>query len=215
MTRNPVPTAVRAAEASSLRPEVQLTLASASPRRSQLLHQIGVPHVVRPADVDESRVPGERPRAYALRVAVAKAEAGWAAGGGHGAVLAADTVVALGDDLYEKPADRADCVRILAALSGRTHEVLTAVALRHAGGCATTLQASRVTFRVLRADECERYWTTGEPADKAGAYAIQGLGAVFVTHLEGSYSGVMGLPLAETAVLLAAAGIPAWHRVAA
>ena len=192
-------------------PVATLTLASASPRRSQLLHQIGVPHVVRPADVDESRRVGERPRDYALRVAVDKAEAGWRAAGGVGAVLAADAAVALDDVLYAKPRDRADCVRILAALSGRTHEVLTAVALRHAGGLATAVQVSRVAFRALTDGECERYWATGEPADKAGAYAIQGLGAVFVTRLEGSHSGVMGLPLAETAALLAAAGIPCWQ----
>jgi septum formation protein len=189
----------------------RLTLASASPRRRELLAQIGVPHEVRAADVDESRRPGEPPREYALRVATAKADAGWTVAGGRGAVLAADTAVALDGELYAKPADRDDCLRILGALQGRTHEVLTAVALRHAGGLDTALSVSRVTFRAIAPDECARYWDTGEPRDKAGAYAIQGLGAVFVTHLEGSYSGVMGLPLAETAELLARAGVPRWE----
>jgi septum formation protein len=188
-----------------------LILASASPRRSQLLAQIGVPHDVRPADVDESRRPGEDPRAYALRVAADKAEAGWARAAGAAAVLAADTAVALGNELHAKPADRADCHRILGELQGRTHEVLTAVALRHAGGLDTALSVSRVTFRAIAADEIDRYWSSGEPADKAGAYAIQGYGAVFVTHLDGSYSGVMGLPLAETAALLSRAGIATWQ----
>jgi septum formation protein len=213
MTRNFAPRAGSPADVTAP-PGASLTLASASPRRSQLLDQIGVPHVVRPADVDESRRPGESPREYALRVAADKAEAGWREAGGTGAVLAADTAVALGNELYAKPADRADCLRILGALSGRTHEVLTAVALRHAGGLATALQVSRVTFRALSVEECERYWASGEPAGKAGAYAIQGLGAVFVTHLDGSYSSVMGLPLAETAALLADAGIPCWQRAA-
>jgi septum formation protein len=211
MTRNPALSAGSPADVTAP-PGALLTLASASPRRSQLLDQVGVPHAVRPADVDESRRAGETPREYALRVAIDKAEAGWRAAGGRGAVLAADTAVALGDELYAKPADRADCLRILGALSGRTHEVLTAVALRHAGGLSTALQVSCVTFRALSVEECELYWATGEPAGKAGAYAIQGLGAVFVTRLEGSYSGVMGLPLAETAALLADAGIPDWQR---
>lgn len=192
-----------------------LTLASASPRRRQLLLQIGVPHEVLPADVDESRLPAEPPAAYALRVATAKAEAGWTAAGRRGAVLGADTAVALDGELYAKPDDRDDCVRILGALQDRTHEVLTAVALRHDRGLDTALSVSRVTFRAIAPDECARYWDTGEPRGKAGAYAIQGLGAVFVTRLEGSFSGVMGLPLAETAELLERAGIPRWQRTAA
>lgn len=189
----------------------RLILASASPRRSALLDQIGVAHAVAPADVDESRHPGEGPRDYALRVAVAKAETGWHAAAGRAPVLAADTAVALGDVLHAKPVDRDDCLRILGALSGRTHEVLTAVAVRHAGGLDTALSVSEVTFRALSRDECSRYWDTGEPLGKAGAYAIQGLGAVFVTRLVGSYSGVMGLPLAETATLLERAGVPVWY----
>lgn len=190
----------------------RLILASASPRRSALLDQVAVAHAIAPADVDESRQPAEPPRDYALRVAVAKADAGWRAAAGRAAVLAADTAVAVASELYAKPEDREDCLRILAALSGRTHEVLTAVAVRHAGGLHTALSVSEVTFRALTRSECERYWDSGEPRGKAGAYAIQGLGAVFVTRLVGSYSGVMGLPLAETAALLERAGVPVWYR---
>ncbi|MCZ8131969.1 MAG: Maf family protein [Steroidobacteraceae bacterium] len=187
-----------------------LTLASASPRRRQLLDQIGVPHRVRPADVDETAQPGESPADYALRVAIAKADAGWAADPSL-PVLAADTAVALGTTLYAKPADRADGLAMLAALSGRTHRVLTAVALRYAGGLDTALSISEVTFRATTADERRRYWDTGEPLGKAGGYAVQGFAAVFVTRVDGSYSGVMGLPLAETGALLARAGVPVWQ----
>ena len=186
-----------------------ITLASGSPRRSALLDQIGVRHVTRPADVDEARLPGEAPAHYALRLAATKAERVWALDDSQ-PVLAADTAVALRAELYGKPVDRTEGVRILTALAGRTHEVLTAVALRDAGGLATALAVSAVTFRALTRIECERYWATGEPLGKAGGYAIQGRAAVFVTQLAGSYSGVMGLPLAETAALLARAGVRLW-----
>jgi septum formation protein len=125
-------------------------------------------------------------------------------------VLGADTLVLLDDTPLGKPRDRADALDMLARLSGRTHQVLSAVALLSAGGVAARLCASEVRFRVLDAAECAAYWETGEPRDKAGAYAIQGLGAVFVAALNGSYSGVMGLPLFETAELLAAAGVRRW-----
>jgi len=187
-----------------------ITLASGSPRRSALLDQIGVRHVTRPADVDEARLPGESPAGYVRRLAAAKAECGWSRDASQ-PVLAADTAVALGTELYGKPADRSDGLRILAALAGRTHEVLTAVAVRDGRGLATALAVSAVTFRALTLTECERYWATGEPLGKAGGYAIQGRAAVFVTQLAGSYSGVMGLPLAETAALLARAGVRLWY----
>ena len=146
------------------------------------------------------------------RLAREKAEAGARGADGTGrAVLAADTAVVLGDRVFGKPAGEADAVAMLQALSGRTHAVLTAVALIAGGRLSETGSASRVTFRALTEPECRRYWATGEPADKAGAYAIQGLAAVFVTQVEGSYSGVMGLPLCETAALLAAAGLPCWQ----
>lgn len=128
-------------------------------------------------------------------------------------MLAADTAVVLGDSILGKPRDRADALAMLEKLSARTHEVLTAVAVRSSRGLEARLSASRVTFRALRPGESESYWDTGEPRDKAGAYAIQGRAAVFVESLEGSYTGVMGLPLLETTELLAQAGIGTWtHR---
>lgn len=187
-------------------------LASASPRRHELLRRIGVPHRVRPVDVDETRRPGERPGDYALRLAREKADAGWQrfASAERRAVLAADTVVVLGEEILGKPRDRGEALAMLGRLSGRTHEVLTAVALRDSRGMDTRLNTSRVTFRPLRGDEAERYWHTGEAADKAGAYAVQGRAAVFIERLEGSFSGVMGLPLFETAELLTRAGVEIW-----
>ncbi|MEI8259098.1 MAG: Maf family protein [Deltaproteobacteria bacterium] len=191
-----------------------ILLASASPRRRELLAQIGVRHAVRPADVDETPRPGEAPAVYVGRVAAAKAEAVWAGAGGV-PVLAADTSVVLGAELFGKPADQTEGLAMLRALAGRTHEVLTAVAVRSAGGLAAALSVSDVTFRALSDDECRRYWATGEPLGKAGGYAIQGLAATFITRLAGSYSGVMGLPLAETAALLADAGVRLWNGNAA
>lgn len=175
-------------------------LASASPRRSALLQQIEVAHEVRPVDVDETPRPGEPPTQYALRLAREKAQALWAqlGAGERRPVLAADTTVALGELILGKPADRDDAVRMLGRLSGRAHEVHTAVALCHAGGADARLSTSTVAFRKLSDAEIDWYWRTGEPAGKAGAYAVQGHGAIFIRHLAGSYSGVMGLPLYET-----------------
>jgi len=191
-------------------PYERIQLASASPRRSQLLRQIGVAHDIRPVNLDESRRSGESPRDYVLRLALEKASAGAAMGGGL-PVLAADTTVAIGEEIFGKPRDGNDGVRMLAALSGRSHGVLTAVALANAGRLETAISETRVTFRALTAAECRNYWASGEPVDKAGAYAIQGFGAVFIARLEGSYSGVMGLPLFETAALLDAAGVRRWQ----
>ena len=180
-------------------------LASASPRRSALLQQIDVPHEVRPVDIDETPRPGESPPHYALRLAEAKARVLWESldTAARRPVLAADTTVAIGEEILGKPVDRDDAARILGRLSGRDHEVHTAVALLHEGGADARLSTSTVTFRPLTAAEIDWYWDTGEPADKAGAYGVQGHGAVFVRHLSGSYSGVMGLPLYETWELLA------------
>lgn len=182
-----------------------ILLASASPRRSALLRQIGVDHDVRPVDIDETPRTGERPAQYALRLAEEKARALWQRlePTERRPVLAADTTVALGDEILGKPLDREDAARILARLSGREHEVHTAVALLHAAGADARVSTSTVTFRDLSDAEIEWYWRTGEPADKAGAYAVQGHGAIFIRHLAGSYSGVMGLPLYETWELLA------------
>jgi septum formation protein len=199
-------------------------LASGSPRRRELLEQIGVPFRVVGVDVDEAALPGEAAEAYVRRLAVAKARAGWQAvaaadgaeraGGAGGAmpVLGADTAVALGDRILGKPVDQLDAERMLAMLSGRTHHVTTSVALCVAGVTDTRISRSEVTFRAIDPAEARAYWHTGEPRDKAGAYAIQGLAAVFVADLRGSFSGVMGLPIFETCALLEAAGVPQWQR---
>jgi septum formation protein len=186
-----------------------LCLASVSPRRRELLSQIGVSHVVMGADIDEAVVPGETPGDYVMRLAREKALA-IRQGGQHLPVLAADTTVVVNGKIFGKPRDQAEAVDMLAELSGRAHEVLTAVALADSHGVAERLSSSTVRFRDLSREECLAYWETGEPRDKAGGYAIQGLGAVFVESLRGSYSGVMGLPLFETGELLRAAGIAYW-----
>jgi septum formation protein len=193
---------------------VAIVLASASARRSRLLHQIGVAHRCVAADIDESPRAGESPVQYVRRLAHEKASAVVArrAGGPpHPPVLGADTSVVLDGRIFGKPADEEDCVAMLTALAGRTHEVVTAVALWHDGEWRAAESTSRVTFRAIGTDECRRYWASGEPAGKAGAYAIQGLGAVFVSRLDGSHSGVMGLPLFETATLLDGAGVARWQ----
>lgn len=179
-------------------------LASASPRRSELLRQIGVTHAVRAVDIDETPRPGEPPAQYALRLAGEKARALWdrLEPAQRRPVLAADTTVALGDEILGKPAGPEDSARILGRLSGREHQVHTAVAVLHAGGGDARLSSSTVAFRPLQRAEIDWYWHTGEPADKAGAYAVQGHAATFIRHLAGSYSGVMGLPLYETWELL-------------
>jgi len=186
-----------------------LCLASVSPRRRELLSQIGVAHVVAGADIDEAALPGEMPRDYVTRLAREKALA-IRRTGQQLPVLAADTTVVLDGIIFGKPRDRDDAIKMLGRLSGRAHEVLTAVALADSGGVAERLSASTVQFRTLSPEECAAYWQTGEPRDKAGGYAIQGFGAVFVESLHGSYSGVMGLPLFETAELLRVAGIACW-----
>ena len=187
-----------------------LCLASQSPRRRDLLWQIGVPHKVTAARVDESLLPGESPDDYVERVALEKAMT-VRNGGERLPVLAADTAVVLDGTVYGKPVDRADALSMLGKLSGRAHQVLTAVAFATGRTVELRVSASTVRFRDLTLPEREAYWETGEPRDKAGAYAIQGLGAVFVESLSGSYSGVMGLPLAETAELLRTAGIACWQ----
>jgi septum formation protein len=189
-----------------------IRLASASPRRRELLTQIGVPHVVTVADIDESERPGEYAHEYVKRMAIEKASAIWSRDPGL-PVLAADTTVVLDGVMFGKPRDRAHALEMLARLSGRTHEVLTAVALATSAGVELRLSTSSVRMRTLTESECIAYWESGEPRDKAGAYAIQGLGAVFIESINGSYSGVMGLPLYETAELLRAAGLPYWCRM--
>jgi septum formation protein len=183
-------------------------LASASPRRSALLAQIGVEHRIRPVDVDERIGPGESPAHYVERLAVLKAETLWAhlAECERQPVLGSDTTVAVDDEILAKPRNESDGLRMLRLLSGRTHQVYTAVALRHADGCAARVSVSDVAFRSLREEEIAAYWRSGEPADKAGGYAVQGRAAVFIERIAGSYSGIMGLPLYETGELLRAIG---------
>lgn len=188
-------------------PPPMLWLASASPRRRELLAQIGVAHEVAPADIDETRLPAETPRDYVLRLAREKALC-VSSRRPRSAVLAADTAVVLGEEVYGKPQHREHGLAMLACLAGRAHQVLTAVALATPGGVASALSESTVRLRVMSEEERAAYWETGEPQDKAGGYAIQGLGAVFVECLRGSFSGVVGLPLYETAQLLRAAGVP-------
>jgi septum formation protein len=189
-------------------------LASRSPRRRELLGHIGVKfHLLlfrnRPggtADVDEDPLPDEAPRDYVLRVARAKAAAGWQRmlerNLPRHPVLAADTTVALEGRIFGKPADRAEAAAMLAALSGKRHEVLTAVVLQYDDQVESALSVSEVQFRELTPQEVQDYVATGESDDKAGAYAIQGRAALFVAEIRGSQSGIVGLPLYETAQLL-------------
>jgi septum formation protein len=189
-------------------------LASGSPRRRELLQQIGVPFRVVSTDLDETAFAHEPPLAYVSRLAQAKATVGWerSRDSGGAAVLAADTAVVLDARILGKPAGMDDAIAMLLQLSGRTHEVLTAVALRSSLGIQVKVSHSAVTFRSIDRNEARAYWDTGEPSDKAGAYAIQGYAAIFIADLKGSYSGVMGLPLFETAALLEAAGVMCWQR---
>jgi septum formation protein len=183
-------------------------LASASPRRRQLLRQLGLRFESVAAEVDETLEVGETAEDYVLRLARRKAEtAAGRLGDPRAPVLAADTAVVVEGAILGKPGDRTEALGMLARLSGRRHQVLSAVALWAAGKVYTAVSASSVTFRKVSVPEAEAYWRSGEPLDKAGGYAIQGRGALFIERLEGSYSGVMGLPLYETAQLLQQAGV--------
>ncbi|MDX1561718.1 MAG: Maf family protein [Gammaproteobacteria bacterium] len=188
-------------------------LASASPRRSELLDQIGVRYRTRPADLAETRLAGELPADYVQRLAAAKADEIWRrirTASEPAPVLAADTTVVVDDDVLGKPADEAEALAMLARLSGRSHRVMTAIAVRDEAAREVSVVISEVRFRATTATERLQYCRSGEPYDKAGGYAIQGLGAVFIDRLEGSYSAVMGLPLYETATMLRRFGLPAW-----
>jgi septum formation protein len=189
-----------------------LILASASPRRRELLDQLGVAYEVLPAEITEIPAAGETPETYVRRIAAEKSLAVWRASGGRLPVLAADTEVELAGEVLGKPRDSGHAAEMLGRLANREHRVLSAVSLRYPEGHAEALSISTVSFRAIGRAEIEAYWATGEPRDKAGAYAIQGKGAVFVRHLAGSYSGVMGLPLFETAELLQRIGIPILSR---
>jgi septum formation protein len=186
-----------------------LYLASRSPRRRELLAQLGVAFEVMDVAVPEVRAPAETPQAYVARVAAAKALAGRDASGRRGAViLSGDTEVVLDGRVFGKPRDAAAAIAMLEALSGRVHRVVSAVCARRDDAAATLLCESAVTFALLDRAAIARYVATGESFGKAGGYAIQGRAAAFIAHLAGSYSGVMGLPLHETARLLARFGVP-------
>lgn len=184
-------------------------LASESPRRHELLERIGVRFETLPQSVDEQLQPGETPEVFVIRLALEKARAGLQGrpAGSWRPVLGADTVVLLDDEILGKPQDRDEALDMLERLSGRSHRVLTGVAMVDGESEATRLSLSAVTLRETAAGEREAYWASGEPRGKAGGYAIQGRGGVFVEQLEGSYSGVMGLPLFETDDLLSEFGV--------
>lgn len=191
-----------------------LCLASASPRRRELLRQIGVPHCVAAAELDERLLPSESAAEHVKRLALAKARAVQASRRQRALpalpVLGADTTVTIDGQVLGKPASESDLLQMFARLAGRTHEVFSAVALVHESEWLRLVR-TEVSFRSIDPAEARAYWASGEPRDKAGGYAIQGFGAVFVTSIVGSYSNVVGLPLAETAELLAAAGVPRWQ----
>ncbi len=191
----------------------QIYLASASPRRSALLTQIGLEHRVQAVNIDESLMAGEAPIDYVCRLARSKAQVLWDRLSCRGEtqpkfplVLGADTAVVFDGQIYGKPADREEGLRMLQRLSGRTHRVHTAVALCCQDWLEHRCSISEVSFRELTLQECAAYWDTGEPFDKAGGYAVQGRAAAFISYIAGSYSGVMGLPLYETSQLLLRAG---------
>jgi len=186
---------------------MNLILASASPRRAELLAQIGVvPDAITPADIHETPLKAERPRVYAGRLSVEKARAV----PGEGLILAADTVVAVGRRILEKPVDAAQAKQFLQLLSGRRHRVITGVALRHGEKLWSRQVETAVRFKHLSAPEIKAYIASNEWQGKAGGYGIQGLASAFIPWISGSYSNVVGLPLAETANMLSGAGYQLW-----
>ncbi|MBX2857878.1 MAG: Maf-like protein [Cellvibrionaceae bacterium] len=187
-----------------------LLLASQSPRRAELLRQIGVVFEPIRVDVEERRAADEQPEQYVARLARQKSAAGAQLQPGR-VSLGADTIVLCGQRVLEKPIDREDCLAMLALLSGKRHQVITAVAVTHEQRQRHLTCVSQVSFREISQQEASDYWYSGEPADKAGAYAIQGLGGVFVQQIEGSYSAIVGLPLYETQALLAEFGLQCWQ----
>lgn len=188
----------------------RLVLASASPRRKALLASVGVDVHVQPADVDETPLPNESPEALVSRLSAAKAEAVEAAE--NDMIVSADTVVVVDDEILGKPADEDDARRMLELLSGRTHRVLTGVSVRGGDRTETEVEQARVTMRFLSVADIAWYLGTGEPMGKAGAYAIQGYGSLFIPEIEGNHSGIVGLPLPLVDALLARFGrpIPTW-----
>lgn len=190
--------------------DYDLILASASPRRTEILQQMGVRHLVQPTNIDETPKPNEPAVDYVQRMALEKAQNIIAQSSASIPVLGADTCVVCDAQIFGKPQDKQQALDMLLALSGRTHQVYTAVAVGNAEDCAVLVSTTEVLFRKLSVQECISYWETSEPKDKAGSYAIQGYGAVFVESINGSYSGVVGLPIEQTAKLLDTFGVPIW-----
>ncbi len=188
-----------------------LTLASASPRRAEILAQIGVNFRASPAEIDETPKSNESAVDYVQRMALEKVNRVLKTESYSKPVLGSDTTVVFDSIILGKPQDADDATRMLSMLSGSTHQVLTAVVVSDGTECQSLLSKTEVRFRTISIKECQTYWQTGEPQDKAGAYAIQGYGAVFVESIRGSYSGVVGLPIAETTQLLQQFNIPIWQ----
>ncbi len=182
-------------------------LASSSPRRREILAAMGIRFTAAGVDIDETRYDGEPVTDMVVRLAVAKVGAARATVDRSVPVLGADTAVALDDYVLGKPESEGEAVEMLTSLSGRAHKVLTGVALDYAGEITSVTSVTEVRFREIRHDEASAYWQSGEPRDKAGAYAVQGIGGIFVEYISGSYSGVVGLPVFETAKLLSKAGL--------
>lgn len=188
----------------------QLLLASQSPRRSELLSQIGINFSVVLPKVLEQRGEGESPRDYVARLSEEKAVAGWKLSDRALPVLGADTVVVCESDVLEKPANKSEAMAMLLKLSGRKHQVMSGVTIVSDEGITTEVSTTDVTFKSISEGEVERYWETDEPKDKAGSYGIQGLGAVFVESINGSYSNVVGLPIEILPTMFAVHGVTWW-----
>lgn len=195
--------------------DYDLILASASPRRTEILRQIGVRHQIVPADIDETPNAGECAIEYVQRMALEKAQHVISAHSDTTPVLGADTCVVCGSKIFGKPRNQNEAMKMLEALSGKSHWVHTAVAVGNKHNCSVVMSTTEVVFRKLTKQECLNYWATGEPCDKAGGYAIQGYGAVFVESIVGSFSGVVGLPIEQTSVLLKKFGVAIWDRTRA
>ncbi|MEB8432205.1 Maf family protein [Cocleimonas sp. KMM 6892] len=182
----------------------QIILASASPRRAELLDQVGITYDIQSVDIDESVRPNESAEDLVQRLAIEKSQA---VTNTDKPVLGSDTLGLINDHILVKPTDLDHSIKMLSDMSGNWHEILSAVAISYNGNTHVKLNRNRVLFREITQDEMIRYWKTGEPQDKAGSYAIQGIAAMFIQRIEGSYSGIMGLPLFETMQLLNDLGI--------
>ena len=191
---------------------MDIHLASSSPRRHEILTAMGLRFTAAGVDIDETRYEGEPVADMVVRLAIAKAAAARENLDQSLPIIGADTAVVIGDQVLGKPGSQDEAVQMLASLSGRGHTVLTGVALDYAGVVRTTTSLTEVRFREISPDEAQSYWQSGEPLDKAGAYAVQGVAGIFVEELSGSYSGVVGLPVFETAALLADAGLEVLSR---